>query len=141
MTEEEKKAWRGVTDEAAKDVVDTVREAAALTLLRGAIRQLASMHGQRPEARAGVIYMALMAATDAGYRCGIRVQYKWNLMEGCFAVIHTPAGMLTFELLENWDSVDRSDIDETPVRISAFLGDDGVGHDGKTQEGANEARH
>jgi hypothetical protein len=109
MTEEEMRAWDGVTPEAAQYVVDTVTKAAGETLLRGALRRLMGFDGGNERYRDALVFQALMAARDAGIRAGIRVMEGYGYNPYPLAVIHLPTGIVAFTL-----SIDMG-MEEMPI--------------------------
>lgn len=102
MTDDEIQAWGSVTDEAAQHLVDTVTQAAGETLLRGALRKLMGFETTDEKFRVGLIYQALMAASDAGYECGIRVYDIVGNPPEVTAFIRLPNGAIGMGLVANY---------------------------------------
>lgn len=138
MSEPDEPTEAVLTEAAVRVMTDFITKTAGDTLVRHALRRIVRESGLDKRERNSLIYMALMAATDAGIECGIRVQYKWNLIEGCFAVFHLWDGNVAFEIDEDWSTVDEDILARTPDRVTEFLDMKGHGDDGIAQGDGRE---
>lgn len=123
MAEEEKMAWKSVSEEAAAYVVDVVRKAAAESLLRGALRKVTTATDLTTEARDALIYQVLMAGKDAGYECGVWVHDPPYGAITATAYIKLPNGVIGMRLIVETGTdyiVYGEDARET---VKRFLGD------------------
>lgn len=102
------------------DIVDLLKDIAETTL-RQELEMLTKSYEGRDYDWKRDVFTALLAATQAGYDCGVRMQCGGATYAGLFAVLRLPTGTVTFELDDHWYSVDEEDISETPARIAAFL--------------------
>lgn len=138
MTEEERKAWDGVTEEAAMHIVEMVSAAAGETLLRGALRKLCGMEATDPKYRIALVYQALMAASDAGYKCGIRVQAYYDIEPSVVAILDLPTGTVAFPLAQYEGFIYTAHYTDQSDIVRRFLDAGENNNDGKASRTTGE---
>lgn len=123
MTDEEIHAWDSVTDEAAQHLVDSVAHGAGETLLRGCLRKLMTPAAGDERNRDGLIYQALMCASNAGYECGIRVYTSTTDEPEVSAFIKLPNGVIGMTLLPDFGLGYIAHGDKARETVREFLGE------------------
>lgn len=123
MTNDEIQAWENVTDEAAQHLVDTVTQAAGMTLLRGALRKLRGENDGGVRYRDALVFQAMMAARDAGIMSAIRLSHKQAHFPQPIAVIYLPTGAIGFSLPLDIGMQEVALDEQNADAIKSFIGE------------------